>query len=59
MGTISRWPDGPVCPYCDSPNVQAGAKHKTMGYRCRPCRKRFSVKTGTGRDPALLSGGAN
>ena len=43
----TRWPDGPVCPHCDSPNVQTGAKHKTMGYRCRACRKRFSVKTGT------------
>lgn len=43
----TRWPDGPVCPYCESPNVQTGAKHKTMAYRCRPCRKRFSVKTGT------------
>ena len=43
----TRWAEGPVCPYCDSPNVQTGAKHKTMGYRCRPCRKRFSVKTGT------------
>ena len=42
-----RWPDGPVCPYCDSSNVQSGAKHKTMPYRCRPCRKRFSLKTGT------------
>lgn len=36
-----------MCPYCESPNVQTGAKHKTMGYRCRPCRKRFSVKAGT------------
>jgi hypothetical protein len=42
-----RWPDGPVCPYCDSTNVQSGAKHKTMPYRCRHCRKRFSLKTGT------------
>ena len=43
----SRWPDGPRCPYCDSENVQSGAAHKTMPYRCRSCRKRFSVKTGT------------
>ncbi len=42
-----RWPDGPRCPYCDSERVQSGAKHKTMPYRCRACRKRFSVKTGT------------
>ena len=42
-----RWPDGPECPYCESDNVQSGAKHKTMPFRCRACRKRFSVKTGT------------
>ena len=28
-------------------NVQTGAKHKTMPYRCRDCRKRFSGRTGT------------
>ena len=44
-----RWPDGPACPHCGSTNVQAGAKHKTMPYRCREkeCAKRFSAKTGT------------
>lgn len=44
-----RWDDEPACPYCGSLNVQSGAKHKTMPYRCREkeCAKRFSVKTGT------------
>ena len=44
-----RWPDGPVCPYCGSYNVQSGIKHKTMTHRCRDCsdRKMFSLKTGT------------
>ena len=42
-----RWPDGPCCPYCGADRVQSGAQHKTMPYRCRACRKRFSVKTGT------------
>ena len=45
--TAERWPDGPVCPSCESDNVQHPTKHKTMPYRCRTCRKRFSVKTGT------------
>ena len=45
--TELRWPDGVRCPHCDSDNVQSGAKHKTMPYRCRACRKRFSAKTGT------------
>ena len=43
----SRWPDGAICPHCESGNVQEGAAHPTMPYRCRACRKRFSVRTGT------------
>ena len=44
-----RWPDGIHCPHCGSENVQTGAKHKSMPYRCREkgCAKRFSAKTGT------------
>ena len=42
-----RWPDGIVCHHCGSERVQTGAKHKTMPLRCRDCRKRFSVRTGT------------
>ena len=44
-----RWPNGISCPHCGSLNVQTGAKHKTMPYRCREkeCAKRFSAKTGT------------
>ncbi len=42
-----RWSAGVACPDCGSMSVQAGAAHKTMPYRCRDCRKRFSVKTGT------------
>ena len=42
-----RWPDGVDCPKCGSTNVQSGAKHKTMPFRCRACRGRFSVRTGT------------
>lgn len=43
-----RWPKGIRCPNCSSLNVQVGAKHKTMRFRCREkaCgRKRFSTKT--------------
>lgn len=44
-----RWGDEPICPHCKSKNVQSGAKHKTMPFRCREktCAKRFSVKVGT------------
>ena len=42
-----RWPHGAVCPHCESDNVQGGAKHPNMSYRCRKCRKFFSLRTGT------------
>ena len=42
-----RWPDGIACHYCGSVRVQTGCAHKTMPFRCRDCRKRFSVRTGT------------
>ena len=45
--TKVRWPDGAHCPHCGSTSTQDGTKHKTMPYRCRDCRKWFSVKTGT------------
>ena len=41
------WPTGDrPCPRCGSLNTH-DAKHKKMPYRCRDCRKYFSVKTGT------------
>ena len=43
----ARWPNGIRCPRCDSDNVQTQTKHKTMPYRCRPCQRYFSAKTGT------------
>ena len=44
-----RWPDGPECPHCSAgpKRVQSGTAHKTMPFRCRDCRKRFSVRIGT------------
>ena len=43
----TRWPDGVHCPACDSDNIQERKSHKPQPYRCRDCRKDFSVKTGT------------
>ncbi len=40
-----RWPDGPVCPRCDSKSVSAvHARHR---YDCNVCRYQFSVTAGT------------
>ena len=43
----ARWGDEPACPHCGDTDVQTGASHPTMPYRCRGCRKRFSVRIGT------------
>ena len=41
------WPAGiRKCPRCDSTNTHE-CSHVKMPYRCRDCRKYFSVKTGT------------
>lgn len=43
----NRWPDGVCCPKCGSFNIQERKTRKPQPYRCRDCRKDFSVKTGT------------
>ena len=43
----TRWPSGIGCPKCGSLNVQERRTRKPQPYRCRDCRKDFSVKTGT------------
>ena len=42
-----RWPNGVACPECGSLNVLVVKSRKPQPYRCRDCRKCFSVKTGT------------
>ena len=43
----ARWPAGPRCPRCGTGNVLVGGKHPAMPFRCRPCRRFFSIRTGT------------
>ncbi len=43
----TRWPNGVACPACGSVNVQIRQSRKPQPYRCRDCRKDFSVRTGT------------
>ncbi|MDE2860717.1 MAG: IS1595 family transposase [Chloroflexota bacterium] len=43
-----RWPDGIQCPYCESVAISPRQSVRlTPQYRCRECRKDFTVKTGT------------
>ena len=42
-----RWSDGAHCTHCGSTNVAAVASGKPMPWRCRDCRRHFSVRTGT------------
>ncbi|MCY4575502.1 MAG: IS1595 family transposase [Chloroflexi bacterium] len=42
-----RWDGKPVCPFCESERVRTVPNRKPMPYRCRDCRKHFSVKHGT------------
>jgi len=45
-----NWPDGPICPHCGVVNeaVKLAGKSTRPGvYKCRPCRKPFSVTVGT------------
>lgn len=41
------WPSGVECPYCGSNKVSEKLNHKPQPYRCRTCRKHFSVRTNT------------
>ncbi len=41
------WPEGRHCPHCGSYDTLARVSRKPAPYRCKACRKYFSVKTGT------------
>ena len=42
-----RWPNGIACPSCGDMDIQERTAHPEMPYRCRGCKRFFSVKTGT------------
>ena len=41
------WPDGPVCPHCGDTRISVRRNHPSQPYRCRTCRKDFSVRNNT------------
>ncbi len=49
-----RWPKGPICPHCGSITIytlkpKADSKHPVRKgvYKCKDCRKQFTVTVGT------------
>lgn len=44
-----RWPNGPVCPHCNSGNATrlVGKKHRVGLVQCNECREQFTVTVGT------------
>ena len=44
---IQRWPHGRFCPDCGSLSTVPVKSRKPMPYRCKDCRKHFSVRKGT------------
>jgi len=44
-----RWPDGPVCPHCESQSARKleGKAHRPGLYQCNSCRDQFTVTVGT------------
>lgn len=41
------WANGRYCPFCKSTNTVEVKDEKPMPYRCKDCRKHFSVRVGT------------
>ena len=48
------WPDGRACPHCGHDHTCV-AKHHDMPYYCSPCKRYFSVKTGTVMERSKIS----
>ncbi len=47
-----RWPNGPVCPHCGGVEpyritAKPGSKTRDGLYKCKACRKQFTVTVGT------------
>jgi transposase-like protein len=56
-----RWPKGPVCPHCDCKEVykltaKPGSKKPVRPgvYKCKACRKQFTVRIGTIFEESLI-----
>jgi len=51
-----RWPEGIVCPHCESAGVSVVGSRRPQPYRCRTCRRHFSHMTDTPMHASKLGG---
>lgn len=50
----NRWPEGVECPHCESARITEVKDHRPMKWRCKDCRKFFSVRIGTAMQDSRL-----
>ena len=50
-----RWPNGIACPKCGSLSIVERKNRKPQPWRCKDCRKDFSVKTGSLMESSKLA----
>ena len=52
-----RWPNGPVCPHCQSQDVTRlnGEAHRPGTIQCNACREQFTVTVGTVMESSKIS----
>ena len=51
---IRVWPEGRHCPRCGSTDTHEGSETSGQPYRCRDCRRTFSVRTGTALERSMV-----
>ena len=49
-----RWPVGPVCPHCRVLDPKHYWLENQRRWKCRACRKQFTVTVGTISSPAIF-----
>ena len=52
-----RWPDGPVCPHCESQECTRlnGEKHRKGCIQCNECRRQFTVTVNSVMESSKIS----
>ena len=51
----TRWPEGCRCPGCGGCDLSEYSSRAAMAYRCRICRRTFSVRSGTAMENSKVA----